>query len=85
MEAVGIRTAALWACWMGKSSLLTKLLKIGADPNSADGAGRYEKIAVCCVIVLYYKKSEQIILTCQLCNYRTGNAVTHMIASKQAF
>ncbi|CAH2094669.1 unnamed protein product [Euphydryas editha] len=35
-----IRTAVLWACWLGRSSLLTKLLKVGADPNSCDDAGR---------------------------------------------
>ncbi|XP_046971112.1 transient receptor potential channel pyrexia isoform X2 [Vanessa cardui] len=35
-----IRTAVLWACWFGRSSLLSKLLKVGADPNSCDDAGR---------------------------------------------
>ncbi|CAK1553897.1 unnamed protein product [Leptosia nina] len=39
-DDIGIRTAALWACWMGKCSLLHKLLKLGADANSADEAGR---------------------------------------------
>ncbi|XP_047512350.1 transient receptor potential channel pyrexia-like isoform X2 [Pieris napi] len=36
----GIRTAALWASWMGKSSVLHKLLKLGADANSTDDSGR---------------------------------------------
>ncbi|CAH0728375.1 unnamed protein product, partial [Brenthis ino] len=35
-----LRTAALWACWLRKNSLLSKLLKIGADPNSSDDGGR---------------------------------------------
>ncbi|XP_023945739.1 transient receptor potential channel pyrexia [Bicyclus anynana] len=35
-----MRTAVLWACWMGKCSFLFKLLRIGADPNSADNGGR---------------------------------------------
>ncbi|XP_028160039.1 transient receptor potential channel pyrexia isoform X3 [Ostrinia furnacalis] len=34
------RTAALWACWLARSSLLDRLLKLGVDPNSADDAGR---------------------------------------------
>ncbi|XP_045502459.1 transient receptor potential channel pyrexia-like isoform X1 [Colias croceus] len=39
-DTVGIKSAALWAAWMGKSSVLNKLLKLGADPNSSDDAGR---------------------------------------------
>nr|QDR50969.1 pyrexia trpa [Heliconius melpomene] len=35
-----LRTAVLWACWLGKNSLISKLLKIGADPNSSDEDGR---------------------------------------------
>ncbi|XP_013135767.1 PREDICTED: transient receptor potential channel pyrexia isoform X2 [Papilio polytes] len=35
-----MKTSMLWACWLGRSSLLTRLLKLGADPNSADGSGR---------------------------------------------
>ncbi|XP_073950493.1 transient receptor potential channel pyrexia isoform X2 [Choristoneura fumiferana] len=34
------KTAALWACWLGRSSLLARLLKLGIDPNWADDAGR---------------------------------------------
>lgn len=34
------QTAALWACWMGKNSLLDKLLRLGVDPNCSDDAGR---------------------------------------------
>lgn len=36
------RTAALWACWLARSSLLDRLLKLGVDPNSCDDAGRYD-------------------------------------------
>lgn len=36
----GILTAGLWACWHGRSSLLSKLLKLGLDPNRTDDAGR---------------------------------------------
>ncbi|VVD01605.1 unnamed protein product, partial [Leptidea sinapis] len=39
-DDVGIRTAALWACWMGKSSVLHKLLKLGAKASFVDDAGR---------------------------------------------
>ncbi|CAK1583592.1 unnamed protein product, partial [Parnassius mnemosyne] len=35
-----MKTAVLWASWLGKSSLLSKLIKLGANPNSEDGAGR---------------------------------------------
>ncbi|XP_037294243.1 transient receptor potential channel pyrexia isoform X2 [Manduca sexta] len=37
---VGLRSAALWACWLGRSTLLTKLLKLGIDPDETDDAGR---------------------------------------------
>lgn len=37
----GILTAALWACWLGRSTLLGRLLKLGLDPNITDEAGRY--------------------------------------------
>lgn len=40
---IGARTAALWTCWMGRNSLLDKLLKLGVDPNCSDDAGRYTK------------------------------------------
>ncbi|XP_032521667.2 transient receptor potential channel pyrexia isoform X2 [Danaus plexippus] len=40
MDEGGVRCAMLWACWMGKTCLLSKLLKIGGDPNSRDDAGR---------------------------------------------
>ncbi|PZC75020.1 hypothetical protein B5X24_HaOG206845 [Helicoverpa armigera] len=36
----GLLTAALWACWLGRSSLLSRLLKLGLDPNRTDEAGR---------------------------------------------
>ncbi|CAH0594198.1 unnamed protein product [Chrysodeixis includens] len=36
----GTLTAALWACWLGRSSLLSRLLKLGLDPNRTDEAGR---------------------------------------------
>ncbi|XP_049877815.1 transient receptor potential channel pyrexia isoform X3 [Pectinophora gossypiella] len=36
----GLRTAALWACWQARSSLLAALLKLGVDPNATDDAGR---------------------------------------------
>ncbi|XP_075982691.1 transient receptor potential channel pyrexia isoform X2 [Anticarsia gemmatalis] len=36
----GILTAALWACWLGRSSLLARLLKLGLEPNKTDDAGR---------------------------------------------
>ncbi|NP_001296484.1 transient receptor potential channel pyrexia [Bombyx mori] len=36
----GLRTAILWACWLGKSILLFKLLKMGVDPDELDDAGR---------------------------------------------
>ncbi|XP_047033633.1 transient receptor potential channel pyrexia isoform X2 [Helicoverpa zea] len=35
----GLLTAALWACWLGRSSLLSRLLKLGLDPNRTDEAG----------------------------------------------
>lgn len=35
-----ISTAALWACWLGRSSLLARLLKLGLNPNKTDEAGR---------------------------------------------
>ncbi|XP_063627903.1 transient receptor potential channel pyrexia isoform X1 [Cydia splendana] len=34
------KTAALWTCWLGRSSLLARLLKVGVDPNWADDDGR---------------------------------------------
>ncbi|XP_045538000.1 transient receptor potential channel pyrexia isoform X1 [Papilio machaon] len=37
---ISMKTAMLWASWLGKSALLTRLLKLGADPNSADLSGR---------------------------------------------
>ncbi|KAL4715914.1 hypothetical protein ACJJTC_013214 [Scirpophaga incertulas] len=40
MKSLGYVTAALWACWQGRSILLDKLLKFGVDPNVADEAGR---------------------------------------------
>lgn len=40
-QEIGARTAALWASWMGRSSLLAKLLKLGVNPNATDDAGRY--------------------------------------------
>lgn len=43
MDEGGVRCAMLWACWMGKTCLLSKLLKIGGDPNSRDDAGRSVK------------------------------------------
>ncbi|XP_068619064.1 transient receptor potential channel pyrexia isoform X2 [Battus philenor] len=39
-KLITLKTTVLWACWLGRSSLLTRLLKLAADPNSADGAGR---------------------------------------------
>lgn len=36
----GTLTAALWACWLARSSLLARLLKLGLDPNRTDDAGR---------------------------------------------
>lgn len=36
----GMRTAVLWACWLGRSTLLNRLLKLGVDPNEMDDAGR---------------------------------------------
>lgn len=40
-DYTGTGTAALWASWLGKSSILEKLLDIGVDSNYADKAGRY--------------------------------------------
>ncbi|XP_013184439.2 transient receptor potential channel pyrexia isoform X2 [Amyelois transitella] len=39
-EMDGNRTAVLWACWLGKSTLLDMLLKAGVNPNSCDDSGR---------------------------------------------
>ncbi|XP_041968957.1 transient receptor potential channel pyrexia isoform X2 [Aricia agestis] len=39
-EPSGLHTAVLYACWMGRCSLLSKLIKAGADPNSCDHDGR---------------------------------------------
>lgn len=36
----GLLTAALWACWLGRSLLLSKLIKLGLDPNRTDEVGR---------------------------------------------
>ncbi|CAG9134034.1 unnamed protein product [Plutella xylostella] len=36
----GLRTAALWASWLGRSALVAKLLTLGIDPNTADDTGR---------------------------------------------
>lgn len=41
---VGATTAALWASWMARSSLLAKLLKLGVNPNASDDAGRYSYV-----------------------------------------
>lgn len=41
---IGARTAALWASWMARSSLLAKLLESGVNPNSSDDVGRYNFI-----------------------------------------
>ncbi|GBP04056.1 Transient receptor potential channel pyrexia [Eumeta japonica] len=35
-----LKTVGLWACWLGRSALLAKLLRLGLDANSADDAGR---------------------------------------------
>lgn len=37
----GLRTAALWACWLGRSTLLGRLLKLEElDSDACDDAGR---------------------------------------------
>lgn len=41
---IGAKTAALWASWMARSSLLAKLLKLGVNPNTTDDAGRYNYV-----------------------------------------
>ncbi|XP_072929948.1 transient receptor potential channel pyrexia isoform X2 [Epargyreus clarus] len=35
-----MRTAALWACWLGRNTMLGSLLRLGLDPNCADDSGR---------------------------------------------
>ncbi|RVE47475.1 hypothetical protein evm_007886 [Chilo suppressalis] len=61
-RGIGVVTAALWACWQGRSSLLDKLLRLGVDPNSSDDAGRTCLHFSCLVgseecvkLLLYYK------------------------------
>ncbi|XP_059053204.1 transient receptor potential channel pyrexia-like isoform X2 [Achroia grisella] len=40
-RGIGERTAVLWACWLGCSSLLSRLIiNLDVDPNSRDEAGR---------------------------------------------
>ncbi|KAM3962525.1 LOW QUALITY PROTEIN: transient receptor potential channel pyrexia [Aphomia sociella] len=39
-RGIGDRTAVLWACWLGRSSLLSRLIDLDVDPNSCDEAGR---------------------------------------------
>lgn len=45
-EEIGATTAALWASWMARSSLLAKLLKLGVNPNASDDVGRYNYVVL---------------------------------------